>query len=117
MRGCRMSPRSARNASPRLGEGWAGGVTPFLWRTEATHTLRTSAFLRAGLLLSVVLAACAPQSMSRTPLPAESTVQESAASQPPKILNIVLVGEPRALTTWQESTTGGVVNIHELITT
>lgn len=42
--------------------------------------------------------------------------QETPASSGPKILHVLLVGEPRALTVWQESTTGGVVNIHELLT-
>src|SRR5438093_1201864 len=39
-----------------------------------------------------------------------------AAATPPKTLNVVLVGEPRALTMWRETTTGTVIHIHEMLT-
>jgi peptide/nickel transport system substrate-binding protein len=70
--------------------------------------------LRVGLLLAFILTACGapPSTGQSTDVPSASEVARA-----PKVLNVVLVGEPRALTVWQESTTGGVVNIHELITT
>jgi peptide/nickel transport system substrate-binding protein len=37
-------------------------------------------------------------------------------NRPPRTLNVILVGEPRALTIWNENTTGGVINLHEVMT-
>lgn len=54
--------------------------------------------------------AAAPASQERP------TAASASGSLTPKILNVVLVGEPRALTAWKETTTAGVFNIHETIT-
>ena len=43
-------------------------------------------------------------------------VGSGAAPSAPKTLNVLLVGEPRGLTAWKETTTGGVFNVHETIT-
>src|SRR5438067_7636527 len=60
---------------------------------------------------SLFFAAC---SGATAPRPAVAPPVESAA--PPRTLNVLLVGEPRGLTAWKETTTGGVFNVHETIT-
>jgi peptide/nickel transport system substrate-binding protein len=73
-----------------------------------------------GLLLALgtLLVACASPS-----LPAEQGRQagpagqaRAGASATAKTVNVVLVGEPRVLSIWQEATTGGVGSLHEAFT-
>src|SRR5581483_7522454 len=68
--------------------------------------------LAAVTLIATALLACsAPAASPRAP----AAQQASVGSGSPKTLNVVLVGEPRVLSIWQESTTGGVINIHEML--
>src|SRR5439155_21433752 len=87
-----------------------------IFRTEEAPHMRTMRNARVGLLaVAMLYAACAPQA-APTPAGAPSGQAAPAAATPPKTLNVVLVGEPRALTMWRETTTGTVIHIHEMLT-
>src|SRR5438874_4066758 len=74
----------------------------------------SSATLRRLIGACLLLIACSP---SAPPTPAApGNVHAPATDAAPKTMNVVLIGEPRALTPWKESTTAGVFNIHEAIT-
>lgn len=71
--------------------------------------------MRASIAFFPLLTmACASAPPSSRTSPGSS--QQPSAAGPPKVLNVVLVGEPWALTPWKESTTDGVFNLHEAIT-
>src|SRR6266540_44257 len=79
--------------------------------------MKHSRMMLVGLLgLALAIVACGPQT-SGSPARSSGSTGASSSLSGPVTINVVLVGEPRALTVWQESTTGGVVNIHELMTT
>ncbi len=76
-----------------------------------------NARLRLGLLaLAFALTACGAPKASAPAGGSAASGQAAGVPAQPKILNVVLVGEPRALTMWKETTTGNIIHVHELIT-
>lgn len=71
---------------------------------------------RTLFVLSLIVGACSPAAPPKADDGAAAGQAGSGTSRAPQTLNVVLVGEPRVLSIWQEATTGGVGSLHEAFT-